>query len=352
MKKNTIIIHACGGAGCAIGTKVIDALTEQYSTYSDMPAWEIEYIDSTEQNIISVLGRDPSTMDNFTKITSNLHSKKDIDGSGGDRGTNYKDIAIAASAYLDDNAWIKNNVNEFHIVISSAGGGTGSVISPLLVNSLLERNITVIPILIGDSSTMNYARNTLNALSTFNNIANKLKKPIALIYGDNDSSDTVDCTDTVNNVNAVILAQITVLSVFLSGTNTNIDNQDMHNFIDFTKNRLMSSEIPVGVYGLDITTSGSSERLKNVISERVLIYGNESVEKLAELDSIIGTVSSNNPIDGFTEVSPLRVSLTSGTITELFNDANVKFKKLQGIASKVTAENIPSGESDDTGMVI
>ena len=128
---------------------------------------------------------------------------------------------------------------------------SGSVIGSLVVKALLEKNIPVICVVIGDSSNGMYTINTLNTLASLNKIALNANKPLSIIYVNNSNfSKQGGLASAENAANQYLLVTLSGLSLFLAGRHGELDNQDMLNFIDQSKYSTIS--VRPGLYGVHI----------------------------------------------------------------------------------------------------
>lgn len=125
---------------------------------------------------------------------------------------------------------------------------SGSVLSPILVNKLLENDQPVVCLLVGDSSNGLLAINTKDTISSLDAIAKKNNKPLLIMYLNNYAFFKGNMKEAEQDVNNIIFSYLTSLSLFLSSENEYLDNQDMINMIDQSK----YTKIPLaaGIYGL------------------------------------------------------------------------------------------------------
>lgn len=127
---------------------------------------------------------------------------------------------------------------------------SGNIGASYIVRALLERNIPVFCVVVGDNSSGIYAINTLNALATLNKIAIDFNKPLSLIYVNNSSFQNGGAAVAEKDANLYLTRTLTGVSLFLSGQNGELDNQDMLNFIDQSKYKTIS--VKPGLYGVHI----------------------------------------------------------------------------------------------------
>lgn len=205
---SSINLYGCGGCGINI---VSNTMRELDSAKTDGFAELIPYyIDTSKSNVVETVTTD-----------HNSYFLDGVDGSGQKRDANHRLIVERARDML-----LKFKPSEsLNVVVHSAAGGSGSVIGPVLVRELLERNLQVIVLLIGESDTRLYAQNTLRTLQSYQVIAEKTHKPVIASYFEN-TKDTPRL-EVDNRTHTVI----GMLSVLFSGDNRELDSADLRNFL-------------------------------------------------------------------------------------------------------------------------
>lgn len=208
-----ISLYGCGGAGINIahmferfnGSKVADgfAIIKPY------------YIDTSKANLQSLDG-------GFSEENSYLFDK--IDGSGKIRRENAEQITKGILDIL-----VKNQPGDLNIVVSSASGGSGSVIAPSLVSELIKQNLNVIVLCIGSSDSIIEITNTVNTLKSYESIAKLRKKPVVMLYSQNTKGVKPE------EINQRFFNHIVQLSALFSRQNAGLDSADLRNWLDYTK---------------------------------------------------------------------------------------------------------------------
>lgn len=165
----------------------------------------------------------------YSNITQDMSSDDffildNLDGSGKHRPSNYTRL-------LDESKEILHQFKPetFNIIIHSASGGTGSVLSPILVSELTSRNEFVIPIIVGSTSSKIETNNTLKTIQSYATISKKLGLPISAIYEENSSSKNRSQVDNE------IIQMLFIMCALFSGTNKELDTADISNFKDYHK---------------------------------------------------------------------------------------------------------------------
>lgn len=208
LNRNTVRIYACGGCGVNIGSRL-----EQYRNATDptLAQLNVTYIDTSRSNLKHLEVAD-----------NNTYLFPVIDGSGGIRKENAKEVSVKIADILD-----QFDPQALNIVIHSASGGSGSVIGPSLVSALLEAKQAVVVLMVGESSTRLDAQNTMNTLKSYDAIAQMRAMPVVLSYQQNSRDNPRSKVDAEIEGTAVSLA------ILWSGNNRELDSKDLFNFLNF-----------------------------------------------------------------------------------------------------------------------
>lgn len=240
-----IIAHFCGGAGINLSQEVVDPISSLGTGFSDIV---FNYVDSSEANYKTL----KNARGELFLVQNKDYGAKTMHGSGGDRGLKAAQIMANIPDYLNSRKYMKKEPDEYHMVVFSASGGTGSVSGPLLTRELIRRSIPVFCVVVGDSSNVMYSINTLNTLATLNKFALDNGKPLSVIYYNNSNFYTDGLGAAKKAVNKQLFVTLSAMSLFLSGKNDDIDNQDIVNFID--QSNYKTVEVKPGLYGLHVYT--------------------------------------------------------------------------------------------------
>lgn len=350
MPRNTIVLHAAGGCGISQSETVFGKISELGDGFANI---KFNYLDTSMANINKITPRGE-----FWLVKTKEHSKAAIHGSGAERKFNALDIVANVNEYLDKNKYLKKVPNEFHVVICSASGGTGSVISAVLVQQLLSKNIPVIAVITGDSSNALSAINTLNTLASFTNIARAAHKALSVIYANNHLlvKDNGGMRTAEEAVDKILLNIMTTVSMFLSGQNEALDNQDMVNIID--QSQYKTIQIEPGLYGLTVHSKEIKlpEGSIPTVGRTLTLPGSDFDTNLTLLHHKRGYVDNENVINILKEESfPIHMlayanffKLEEENLKKITDDYyhimnNIKQEHMTG-ASK-------SNHDDETGLV-
>lgn len=208
MSDKKVVLLGCGGAGINLAKRFINRGQEGFATL------DVRLVDTSKSNLPKDV--DPGKMYIF----------EDMDGNGKLRSSeNYTTINERTREILQH----VQPSNDIVIVLHSASGGSGSVIGPLLVGEMLKKGTIVIVGLVGSTDSRIEAQNTVNTLKSYENIANKTERPIAVMYDENTHDKSRAQVDRDMESNIVLL------SLFFSGSNKELDMSDLRNFLDYQR---------------------------------------------------------------------------------------------------------------------
>ena len=344
---NKIIVHHCGGAGMNVGRYLLNVgFDAQGPGFCQVIN---HYVDTSDNN----LGDLPT--DNFWKVSSNSFDAGTIDGSGGERRTNAPVINASILKYLDTTGYVNEVVGEYHIVIFSGSGGTGSVAAPLLVSNLRKRDIPVLAIMIGDSSNGLSCRNTLNTMATMEHLSKvTVGKPIAMMYYNNDGIEGTDASAKEERVNEEIYKSLTILSAFLSGENGDIDSKDMINFL--SPDRYSTITIAANLYTVSLHTGGpvkNNEGEINLIGRTLTLPDQKSAPDVVLLQHKYGVVTDPNALESIGDLLPIHMVLTADSLKEEHAMLTTTVNEYEIIMNSIATSSL-SGADDvsDDGLVL
>lgn len=348
MARNKLICHFSGGCAINISDAVVSDISELGDGFAEIV---FNYIDTSDANIKKI-----EPKGEFWKIETAQHGKAAIDGSGGERRLNANDIMRSTKEYLDTKKYTKLNPNEFHLVISSGSGGSGSSINVGITDGLLKAGTPVIVVVVGDSSNGMYAINTLNTLASLNQIAIRNNKPLGIIYANNHSAGAGNLKKGETEVNNLLKSYLTTLSLFVSGSNEDLDNQDIRGLIDQSHYKTISIE--PGLYGLQFF-SKEVKKMENsapTVGRTLTIEGVDPIINIPLLHHKTGYIKSNDVIEIFKDQLPLHMVMFSN----FFNTEQENLKKLsddaknvaKGIKSTTVQGASDSEVDDDSGLVL
>ena len=123
----------------------------------------------------------------------------------------------------------------------------------MLIKGLIQKDIPVIAVVIGDSTDSLSTKNTINTLATLDGVARSCNKPLTYLYVNNKvimDTNNLNKQQAEVQANKVLTNMLTTISLFLSGDNEALDNQDMYGIID--QSHYSTINIAPGLYGLSL----------------------------------------------------------------------------------------------------
>lgn len=328
--KGKVRVFAAGGAGTNIAYQLESVRNKIETGFAEL---EIVYIDTSRSNLI-----DKKIDEEHTYLLEGL------DGSGGVRKTNYQAIAENIKKIL-----LKYPAQDLNIVLSSGGGGSGSVIAPSLASELIAKECPTIIFLVGSTDTRKDIENTLNTMKSYDGIRKTREAPVVVFYEEN-SKETPKAKVDKNIYDAIIS-----LMVLYSRENKALDSQDLKNWLRFD-NGVTSFDAQVA--GLKIVSNASDlTAYGNVIAVATLnAEGKEETLGVVPDYQCDGFVSGDvdSPI---LQALPRHFVLIEGYVAQHANALSKKISELDEIKNARQAKSQASivsskDEVTDNGIVL
>lgn len=280
----TMMVYACGGMGINAGA-YFNGATEEPNCANI----EVAYIDTSRSNL----------KQDFNK--ENIFILDNVDGSGKVRKENHKEVSNVVKQIL-----LQHEPAEFNVVVFSASGGSGSVIGPLLLSELLERNKNAVCVVVGSDESIITAQNTLNSLKSLESISKKTKLPVVMYYEQNDQEKKRSDVDT--QVHLVI----STLAILSSKKNREMDTQDIANWVKFNKTTSVVPQLSL----LEVFTDPKvAESVKDPISI-ASVYASDQIATLKCIPEYIATGFLTEPVQHFDQ---LHFIITTDPISRIVN---------------------------------
>lgn len=305
-KRGNINLIACGGAGTNILAKVTTELSGMGEEFSSITN---HVIDMTDKSIQSY----PELLSSFTKVVSKRQSVGEYDGTGGEcvDPKVVKDMNIHIREYLDD-AKLSLDKGNYNVVLFSGAGGSGSKIGPLVVKALIEKDMTVIPVIVGDSSNLLNLEYTITTLNNIEATGRATNTAIATIYYNNTlNGSTTPSTELA--INEKIVKMLKVLSLYTSGNVNNIDHQDMVNF--FNARNYTKFNVQPGMYSIALGVGELKD--KSTIITRTVITDSENNVAIKSPLLHNKTGVANDKVSGMFDKYPMYLRLRNGDLSNV-----------------------------------
>lgn len=202
-------IYAAGGAGLNIAS-AFDQVAGGSEAGHCIP--HLVYIDTSRSNLGANIKEE------------HIALIDDVDGSGKVRRENSDKISKNVKSILQ-----KFPPMDFNIVVFSASGGTGNVAGSLIISELLQRDQSVIGIVIGSDESNITAQNTINTLKSLEAIAQKTQAPVVIHYSHNGKDIPRSKVDQEARM------VISAMSLLASKQNAELDSRDIGNWVRFDR---------------------------------------------------------------------------------------------------------------------
>jgi hypothetical protein len=210
----SITLMACGGAAANIVSQRLyeSSKSNENKGFSKL---DVKIIDTSRSNLSPIISEE-----DFYHIKG--IGNQVVDGGGKLRFLNYE----AAETDVPD-ILRKFPPGDLTILLHSASGGSGSLLSPLIASELLSKDHQVIVLQIGSSLCQQEVINTINTLKSYVGISQKYNKPILSAYYENSKQTPMGIVD------ALVDTDVLLISALYSGRNQGLDSTDLKNFINY-----------------------------------------------------------------------------------------------------------------------
>ena len=345
MKKGTLRVFACGGAGINVIANIENAYRDLGDGFSDI---EIVYIDSSIANAKRYnIDKD----ENFFIIESTELGSK-VDGSGGERRENAKHIVDTVRKIINRFDY-KDENSIYNVVVFGTAGGTGSVIGPVLTKGLLEKGATVISFMIGDSGSGIHTINTLNTLASMNAVSKQTQKALAVNYVDNAKMSGATAEERKVSADVSIFNTIAAISLFCSGEVCDIDQKDMKMF--FNQSRYQTIAIKPGLY-MVFPYKKKVELPSYLVPTgcRVAHTADESGDTDVEFFHFkSGVIDNENVKNVYRENTPIFLATFANAFTVIENELKEKTSNIRSALESATTDDVTAENGAvDNGLVL
>ena len=215
--KKTVRLYACGGAGGNIAQKAIRDLEQRLG----QPGWAnliTSFFDTSRSDLLKNVPDEQVYI-----ITDN--DGNELDGAGQNRAEIHPYVVPVVRSFLQS-----HQPGDLNLILSTASGGSGSVIAYELANELLARGEKVIFLLVGETRTTKVADNTKKTLASLDNLTARHNIPALVFYMQNSRNLRMEVVDTA------IVSTIDYLCILYSGENHGLDSKDLDHWLNFQKN--------------------------------------------------------------------------------------------------------------------
>lgn len=239
----TLRIYACGGCGAnLIQQKIEIPVAPGY------PSVKSVMIDTSTANYVPGAGVE------FYQIPG-------VTGMGRNRGATLDIGMDKIEPILKD-----HKPGTMNVILASGGGGTGSVISLLLLRELLKRKIPVVLMLVCSSASGVDTDNSYKTLLSLQKAVQGIGRPVPFMYYENMSKPTGRVGDGPRDmVDDVIVNDIRALALTVSEQHRELDRQDVENWLNYP----VVTNIPAQLVEVKLVTGDANEQ-KEFFANRVI----------------------------------------------------------------------------------
>lgn len=271
-----------------------------------------------------------------------------------ERRTNSKEIVRSVKEYLDHNKWNEEVTGEFHVVVCSASGGSGNLIATSLLTDMRRRSIPVVAVIVGDSSNGLAANNTAKVIATIDAITKRIiKKSIPVFYFNNHAAKSKGNAAKEKEVNELIFNSLSVLSLFLSGDNEDIDTRDMANFL--SPDNYESFTVEPALMNISIVVGEAVEPNDEhtyLLGRTLTTEGQDCDIGIPLLHHKYGKVIVSDAVVSAREIAPVHMLLVANFMAAEHKRLLATVAEYDALAKSVSAMDLAGiGDASDDGVV-
>jgi hypothetical protein len=332
VQKGNVRLYACGGGGLNIGRQLEIHRGQKDAGFATL---DVAYIDTSRSNLSKTISQE------------NCFLLEGMDGSGKVRSENYAEISNNIRQFL-----LEFRPGDLNVVISTAAGGSGSVIAPLIASELLAMDKPLVVISIGSMDTRLEMENTLKTLKSYDGIAKKQQAPVVMYYLKNTEATPRDQVDK-KAVEAMM-----ALCLLFSREHRELDSRDLYNFLRYSAK---VSSFPAALSALSFVEKGNKlddPHLGNVISVATLAKeGTATTVQPTPEYQCTGFVTDAIDPDVFSRM-PMHYVVSDGIIPNEAQDIHRKLAELDEkqkalLATKQGKGVLSAGDNaDERGIVL
>lgn len=334
-----ISIYGAGGAGCNIVLNYVDIPADDPSKPL-YPKSILNILDTSDSNMKAAR----------TKVNSYL--VPGLEGAGKHRTKAFEGVSSQIIQILND-----HKPSPMNLVIFSASGGSGSVIGPLVTAELLRRNLSVVCIVIGSTTSAVETDNTHKTLRTLQSMAangNTGGRPLIMYYLENGSTKTDYTGSRVAN-DLRIEEVIRQLALLFSGNHRELDRTDLVNWLNW---KATSPDIPAQLAEVLVFKDNgvaTVDAFKGAVIGTASILGDDD-DPVPDLDQPYSCVGYINPATKeYAEIPNHHYIITGVRLPQIFRgleERMVAYKAAKMELMKADLVGISSEGDSGTGMIL
>lgn len=327
--KGQVRIYACGGGGLNIGQRL-----EKYRGHSEegFAGSSVTYIDTSRSNLRPSI--DPG----------HCYLLDGLDGSGKVRSENHALINNHIDSIVDN-----FRPMDLNIVLSTAAGGSGSVIAPLLASKLLADGHSVVVVSVGSADTRLDAENTLKTLKSYESVARMRNAPVVMFYVQNGNGVSRGEADQR------AVEMISALCLLFSRENRELDSRDLHNWLRFSEKVTSFHAGLAGLSMVEKTNDFTSLDLGNVISVATLANEGNPVSITPMPEYQCAGFLPEGVVKEVHARMPLHFVTSDGVFSKVASDLNALLTQMeQAKTSRINTKTVLAATDKpvDSGLVL
>lgn len=234
---------------------------------------------------------------------------------------------------------------DFYVICYSLGGGSGSVLGPLITSALADRGAAFVSFVIGAKESPEVLQNGIDTMKTLEAIAVRKEVPVVIHYTPNVNGQTYEKT---NEYVAEHIRRVALL------TNQNHNRLDVHDVINWVRYNIKHKELIPQVCELHISDNRSdAESVPEAISIASLYL--DPAKEYAFGAGVVRTTGIMKQQDLDITDEQLHFVINSIGVVEVMKsltDAKIEVTRQQAKFVQRNPLLDPDDVADDDGMVV
>lgn len=331
-KPHVLILGTGGG-----GVNLVDMFLSRVDITGYEDVFDTAIIDASTANV-------RFTTNDFTH-TFLLKEKngEPMEGGGQDRTIVYPAAKVQIPAFMD-----VINEYEYVIVVTTFTGGSGSLISNLVVKSLLDNGKKFVVLGISESNTRQNNRNAINTVTGLDNLARNANRPVvARRYENLPGKNRSD-------VDKAVLMDLVSLTVLFSEKLAELDRADLNTFLGYNS----VTDGHVGLVEMSIVSDKTGYHDDDVLAVASLAApGDSPVLEGVDVDVHVRGYLVGAQNSEISESLPIHFVISEGTFIEHVQAQSAKLEERETTRSKRRPvgemRSTPTGaRTTDDGIVL
>ena len=322
-KRASLNVYFCGGTG--INTAMNLSIPNEATS---MPETTFTLVDTSASNLPKNSNHDTYLIDG-------------VDGTGKRRNFCFEVAESHISKIL-----LAHKPRDTNIVVFGASGGSGSVLAPLLIKELIQRDQRVICFCVISTASKKETQNAYDTIANLQRMATTtLKKPIVCSFYTN-------CSETPRTtVDQLINEDIRAMAMLCSGLNDELDKEDITSWLNFHTSTAVESQLA----DLEVYLTNPDGHVNNLIPEAIsvaslLINKDDEVLDINALYSCVGYCPASAQESTTAKVPSLHFVITNQLLEGRVSALRSILQQFKTSEEKLTATPIVTFDSIDSDL--